>query len=66
MQKSAQCIMDVNSTQGNTMKDASISVRIDREVKSATTKAAADDQRSLASLVEKVLREFLKKKGLLK
>jgi len=46
-------------------KDAAISVRLQEEVKKAAEKAAQDDSRSLASLVEKVLREWLKANGYL-
>jgi hypothetical protein len=38
-------------------KDAAISVRLTNEVKQAAEKAAQDDSRSVASLVEKLLRE---------
>jgi hypothetical protein len=48
------------------MKDAAISIRVDSAVKAAAERAAADDRRSLAGLVEKLLIDFLKKKGLLK
>jgi hypothetical protein len=46
-------------------KTSAISVRVTDDVKAAAEKAAADDSRSLASLVEKILREFLKKNGYL-
>jgi hypothetical protein len=48
------------------MKDAAISIRVSAEVKSAAEKAAAADNRSTASLLEKLLKDFLKKRGLLK
>jgi hypothetical protein len=48
------------------MKDAAISVRVESEVKAAAERAAADDNRSLASLVEKLLVDYLRKKGLMK
>jgi hypothetical protein len=48
------------------MKDAAISVRVGSEVKAAAERAAADDNRSLASLVEKLLVDYLRKKGLMK
>ena len=47
-------------------KTAAISVRVSDRVKEAAAKAAADDSRSLASLVEKVLVEFLKARGYLR
>jgi hypothetical protein len=47
-------------------KTAAISVRVPDNVKAAAEKAAADDHRSLASLVEKLLTEHLKAKGYLK
>lgn len=47
-------------------KTSAISVRVADEVKAAAEKAAAADSRSVASLVEKVLTDFLKAKGYLK
>ena len=45
--------------------DAPISIRVSQEVKQAAKKAAAADQRSLASLASIALVEFLQRKGLL-
>lgn len=39
--------------------------RVEAEVKEALEKAAKDDRRSVSSLVEKVLVEWLEKKGYL-
>jgi hypothetical protein len=47
-------------------KDSAISVRVTADVKAAAEKAAAADSRSVASLVEKVLAEWLRAKGFLK
>jgi hypothetical protein len=47
-------------------KSAQMLVRIQPSVKSAAEKAAADDRRSLSSLVEKLLVDHLRKKGYLK
>jgi hypothetical protein len=47
-------------------KTAAISVRVDPEIKAAAKKAADDDRRTVASLVEKVLVEYLTKNGYLK
>ena len=47
-------------------KSAAISVRVPEAVKAAAEKAAAEDSRSVASLVEKLLTEHLKAKGYLK
>ena len=47
-------------------KEAQVNLRIKPSLKQAAEKAAADDQRSLTSLVEKLLTEHLKKKGYLK
>ena len=47
-------------------KDAIISVRIATEVRDALHQAAADDMRTLASLVNKVLTEYLRDGGYLK
>ena len=52
------------STQRN--KTAQVNLRLRPELKSAAETAAADDQRSLTSLVEKLLTDFLRKKGYLK
>jgi hypothetical protein len=47
-------------------KDSAISVRVTAEVKAAAEKAAAADSRSVASLVEKILAEWLRANGHLK
>ncbi|MGU3537752.1 hypothetical protein [Methylobacterium sp. A54F] len=47
-------------------KSSAISVRVADTVKAAAEKAAAEDSRSLASYVEKLLTEHLKAKGYLK
>lgn len=46
-------------------KTSAISVRVDAAVKAAAEKAAADDSRTLASLVDKILTEWLREKGYL-
>jgi hypothetical protein len=46
-------------------KTSAISVRVPDNVKAAIEKAATADSRSVASLVEKVLSDFLKKNGYL-
>ena len=46
-------------------KDTAISVRVSEPVKQAAERAAGDDSRSVASLVEKLLVEHLKAKGYL-
>ena len=45
------------------LKTAQVNLRIHPALKSAAEKAAADDQRSLTSLVEKLLTDYLRKKG---
>jgi predicted HicB family RNase H-like nuclease len=47
-------------------KTSAISVRVPDEVKAAAEKAAAADGRSVASYVEKLLTEHLRKSGFLK
>ena len=47
------------------VKSPSLGVRLPPEVKAAAEKAAKDDVRSLSSLVEKVLTEWLRDKGYL-
>ena len=46
-------------------KSAALSIRIDEDLKQAIEKAAADDDRSIASYVERVLRSHLREKGYL-
>ena len=48
------------------LKTAQVNLRISPSLKQAAEKAAADDQRSLTSLFEKLLVEHLKAKGYLK
>lgn len=47
------------------LKTAQVNLRIDPDLKAMADKAAADDQRSLTSLIEKLLTDFLKKNGYL-
>lgn len=47
-------------------KTAQVNLRIRPSLKDAADKAAADDQRSLTSLIEKLLTDHLKRKGYLK
>jgi hypothetical protein len=47
-------------------KIAQVNLRLKPSLKAAAEKAAAEDQRSLTSLIEKLLTDHLKKKGLLK
>jgi len=44
-------------------KESPIAFRVDAEVKEALTKAAKEDRRSLSSLVEVILIDWLKEKG---
>jgi len=48
------------------MKTSAISVRVSDEVKQAIEKAAAADNRTTASLVTKLVTDFLRKRGMLK
>jgi hypothetical protein len=48
------------------MKSSAISVRVSEEVKRAIEKAAAADNRSVASLVDKLVQDFLRKHGMLR
>ena len=45
------------------LKTAQVNLRIDPKLKEAAEKAAADDQRSLTSLIEKLLTDYLRRKG---
>ena len=47
-------------------KIAQVNLRLQPSLKAAAEKAAQDDNRSLTSLVEKLLADHLKKKGYLK
>lgn len=47
-------------------KTALVQLRMRPSLKEAAEQAAADDQRSLTSLIEKLLTDFLKKNGYLK
>ena len=47
-------------------KTATLNLRIDPALKEAAERAASDDQRSITSLVEKLLVEHIKAKGYLK
>jgi hypothetical protein len=44
-------------------KTSIVQLRIRPSLKEAAEKAASDDQRSLTSLIEKLLTDFLKKSG---
>lgn len=48
------------------LKTAQVNLRIDPKLKALADKAAADDQRSLTSLIEKLLTDYLRDRGLLK
>jgi len=48
------------------MRTEIIALRVDPKVKAATRRAADDDHRSMASLVEKLLVEYLVAAGYLK
>ncbi len=48
------------------VKTPSLGVRVKPETKKALEKAAAADMRSLSSLIEKILTEWLKANGYLK
>jgi hypothetical protein len=47
-------------------RTSAFSVRVTDDVKAAAEKAAAEDHRSIASLVEKIVSEWLRKNGYLK
>jgi hypothetical protein len=47
-------------------RTAAIGIRVEPNIKEAAEKAAAADRRTVASLVEKVLVEWLTEKGYLK
>ncbi len=45
------------------VKDAPLSFRVEADLKAALEKAAKDDRRSVSSMTEKILEEWLKAKG---
>jgi hypothetical protein len=48
------------------IKSAIVQLRLRPSLKQAAERAAADDQRSLTSLIEKLLTDHLRKKGYLR
>ena len=70
MQVSAFCTLllecQLHTIAPTMAKTSALSVRVSDQVKAAVEKAAADDQRSAASLVEKIVTEWLRKKSYLK
>jgi hypothetical protein len=46
-------------------KSATLNLRIDPKLKEAAERAASDDRRSLTTLIEKLLADYLRKKGYL-
>ena len=47
------------------IKTAQVNLRIEPSLKVAAEKAAADDHRSLTSLIEKLLADYLRERGYL-
>ena len=47
------------------VRNVPTSMRLDPDVKAALEKAAADDDRSVSSLVERILKEWLRERGYL-
>lgn len=62
----SKCIGSQLHTMASMAKTSAISVRVTDAVKAAAEKAAAEDSRSVASYVEKLLAEHLRAKGYLK
>jgi hypothetical protein len=58
--------VSIQKTPQKRRKTAQVNLRIAPELKAAADQAAADDQRSLTSLIEKLLTSHLKRKGYLK
>lgn len=48
------------------LKTAQVNLRVDPKLKALADQAASDDQRSLTSLVEKLLTDYLRERGYLK
>jgi hypothetical protein len=53
----------VNMPKGPKIKMAPLSIKIPEPLKAAIVKVAADDYRSISSLVEKILSDYLKEHG---
>jgi hypothetical protein len=72
--KSSHCLYNGNNLQSSQwlymtekrIKTAQVNLRLEPKLKAAAEKAAADDHRSLTSLVEKLLTEYLREQGYLK
>ena len=47
------------------IKTAQVNLRIEPSLKSAAERAAADDHRTLTSLIEKLLADYLRERGYL-
>jgi len=47
------------------VKSESLGVRVELDIKAALERAAEDDHRSMASLIEKILAEWLRDQGYL-
>ena len=47
-------------------RTAAIGIRVEPEIKAAVEKAAAADRRTVASLIEKILVEYLEQNGFLR
>jgi hypothetical protein len=47
------------------VKDTALGFRVSADVKAALEKAAADDDRSVSSLVERILKAWLQERGYL-
>ena len=56
---------DVETPRARDARTATISVRLPASVRAAAERAAEADTRSLNSLMEKVLKEYLRRKGFL-
>lgn len=48
------------------LKTAQVNLRVDPKLKALADKAAREDQRSLTSLIEKLLADYLRQHGYLK
>jgi hypothetical protein len=53
------------SLQAKRLKTAQVNLRISPELKEAAERAAADDARTLTSLVEKLLGDYVRERGYL-
>jgi hypothetical protein len=59
---SSECLYMTKKSTTKRLKIAQVNLRLDPSLKRAAEKAAADDHRSLTSLIEKLLSDYIENK----